>query len=254
MCAARGCGGSRIKGGLYLVTNLVKNGTPLYKFIIDPPIPVPGQMDIPFRGVAIRERPDGSGIFDVYDHVGSEHYPNVLDFIAEVAKLGLSRHVSKLVDFEKITPESRIILAHERAVLTNHNELYERLHREFAEYPDHPHGLSCRCITHQEAHDAMIQGPIGTNSVCCAGVWNQLITGGEDSFDPTLRPRTVKRTVGDTTYSGFKAPEKFNPDYQRGFFMALPLSGIELVKGGKNDADSLDRASQSGIDVTEVNE
>ena len=85
-------------------------------FLLDPPIPVPDELNLPARGVVIRERPDGSGIHDVWDHVGSNHYPNVFDFICEVGNLGLSRHVSSKIDFSLITKDSLIILAHERGI------------------------------------------------------------------------------------------------------------------------------------------
>lgn len=256
---ARGCGSSRIAGGLYLVTRKCEEGercTPLHRFIIDPPIPVPDGLDIPYRGIAIRERPDGSGIFDVYDHVGSESYPNVLDFIAEVANLGLSRHVSSKIDFAKITPESRIVLIHERAFLTNHAALYRALQADRSSYVGHPMAAKMQfmCLTHREDHVEMAMACDEAAS-CCAGVWRELVTGGEDIYNPDVLPRSVRRTVGSTTYSAAKAPEKFKPEYQRGFFMSLPLTGIEYVKKkGEQDADALERASQSGIELTEVDE
>lgn len=251
--AARGCGGSRVVGSLYLVTKLVKGGTPLYKFIIDPPIPVPHGLDIPFRGVAIRERPDSNGIYDVYDHVGSEHYPNVLDFVAEVAKLGLSRRVSSKIDFEKITPESRIILVHERAVLVNHAALYRELAKERTAYAGYFEKVAGNfsCLTHREDHVEFAMA-CDEAAPCCAGVWRQLITGGDDVYDPSVPPRTVKRSVGSTAYRALKAPEKFTPEYQRGFFMSLPLTGVELVKSrdGNKDLDAIERASRAGIPLS----
>ena len=73
----RGCG-RRTLGGVYVEVKLAKRGetgTAIEKFLIDPVRDVPEGLGIPARGVAILERPDGSGVYDVWDRIGVKNYP-----------------------------------------------------------------------------------------------------------------------------------------------------------------------------------
>jgi hypothetical protein len=54
-------------------------------------------------------------VWHIFDWVGSQHYPNVADFVEEVRRFGLSRRLPKTLDFSKLTAESRIFLVHDRA-------------------------------------------------------------------------------------------------------------------------------------------
>ena len=58
-------------------------------------------------GVQLVER---DGVWHILDWIGSEHYPNVADFLEEVRRFGLSRRLAKTVDFSKLTERSKILV------------------------------------------------------------------------------------------------------------------------------------------------
>src|SRR5215208_2774571 len=85
----RGCG-VREPGGIYAVCPIgFATGHDITNdFWFDPPLPL-GDLAVPNRCVALVERPDGSGIFDVYDRIGESGYPNVADMLEEIGRHGL---------------------------------------------------------------------------------------------------------------------------------------------------------------------
>jgi hypothetical protein len=67
-------------------------------------------------GVTLLER---DGVTHVLDIVGREHYPTVAEFVDEVRRLGVSRRAPRSIAFERITAESRLLLAHPHADIAN---------------------------------------------------------------------------------------------------------------------------------------
>ena len=59
------------------------------------------------------------GITHVLDVVGREHYPTVASFIDEARRLGVSRRAPRTIDFARISPASRLLLAHAHADIAN---------------------------------------------------------------------------------------------------------------------------------------
>lgn len=117
--AARGCGASRVAGGLYAVSG--GGTTPLEEFLFCPPVLPPAGMRIAPRGVTLFQH---GGIWHIADHIGSEHYPNVADYVEEVRRLGLSRRIPANLDFSLLTRgKSRIVLLHSRAYIFNYRDL-----------------------------------------------------------------------------------------------------------------------------------
>ena len=108
--AARGCG-VRSPGGIYVECGLSRYGRPIEDFLVDPCREIPDGLDIMPRGVTILERITASkrtGIYDIYDHVGEKHYPNVLDFVVEVRKQGLSRRLQPQAAFSLLSVGSSL--------------------------------------------------------------------------------------------------------------------------------------------------
>jgi hypothetical protein len=117
--AARGCGAGRVAGGLYAVCG--GGTTPLEEFLFCPPVLPPANMRIAARGVTLFQH---GGIWHIADHIGSEHYPNVADYVEELRRLGLSRRIPTNLDFTLLTRgKSRIVLLHSRAYLRNYRDL-----------------------------------------------------------------------------------------------------------------------------------
>jgi hypothetical protein len=55
----------------------------------------------------------------VVDIVGREHYPTVASFVDEARRMGISRRAPRTIDFARITPASRLLLAHAHADIAN---------------------------------------------------------------------------------------------------------------------------------------
>lgn len=250
---ARGCG-VRSPGGIYIEVPLSRYGRPLRDFLIDPVIEVPEDLDLVPRGVSLIERANEPGVYDVWDHVGERHYPNVADFVQEVSKMGLSRRVQGNLDFSKLTPDSRIVLMHSRAYVENANDLYRAIAAEARDYGQEPgRWWNCPCCDRNPDHQQYPLYAEGSKDImptCIGAAW-QLITGGDLVINPELSPRWVKRTVGSTTYHGNKKPSGFKPEFKRGIFMVLPAHKLVVIndpEGGTHDK-AIGRAMRSPLKV-----
>lgn len=115
----RGCG-YRQPGGAYVAVPLGPGGRPIEGFLIDPPHVLGeedrGKLGLCARGVKLIDR---DGVTHVYDIVGREHYPTVRDFVDEARRMGVSRRVAARLDFARITRDSRLVLLHEHADVSN---------------------------------------------------------------------------------------------------------------------------------------
>jgi len=238
MAVVRGCG-TRQKGGIYVECPLSPYGKPLEEFLVDPPIPVDVKaLGITQVGVKLVER---GGVWHIMDWVGSGHYENVADFVEEVRRFGLSRRLSKSLDFKKLSPQSRIILLHSRAFIENFKEYYKA---EEGDVKGCPKDISAH--QHEEQEE------------CCARLWWQDITGGEcDSFLPDETPtRSVKRTMPSFEYNGLSKPEDVEPDYKVAIFASFPVTNIAVVRDPQEETHkaAIDLLSGSRLPVELVDE
>jgi len=220
IAAPRGCGASRTKGGIYWECGLDPDGAPIEEFLIDPPTPIPAGLAITPRGVSLIQI---GGVAHVVDWVGAEHYPNVLDFVLEVGRLGLSRRLPVTLDFAQLVPASRILLVHARARVEN----------------AHAYGpFPCP----RELH-----GP-GTNA--CIGAWWEDVTGG--TAVPGPDPRAVTRALPSLSYRARRVPEEVMPEHAPGFFASFPASRLAVVAGG--DGRARVAALRASIPVADVSD
>lgn len=218
---------------------------PIEYFLIDPAMPVPPGMGLPNRGVSIHQRPGPNGAYDVYDRVGESGYPHVADFIEETRRLGLSRRIATNADFSKLDSQSRIILAHPKAVVVNAEDMYGALVTEHLTYAHHH---PWRCICGLEAHEAMLDIP---DFETCASLWYETVTGGEESFDPDDFPRTVDCRVGHIRYKARRPPSDLRVTFAEGFFLRLPIHRLAVIRDPAQGRDegAMERASASGLPV-----
>lgn len=243
---ARGCG-TRVAGGVYIVVEPSKNGRPLRDFLLDPPIPIP---DPEAMGIA----PVGTSIARfggremVVDWVGSKHYPNVADFVGEVARFGLSRRVS-LRRAAGITPGMPLAVMHARAVLDD-----RAIPIYWQNIVDHPAGWDGPRIFkggcqkgHEEAGEM------------CAGLWWEDVSGGEAILDPDLPYRSVERTLPSFDYRARREPDAadgglYSPGYRHipGIFALFPIRSIDVIrdKEGGTHQDALDALDGLGFDLS----
>jgi hypothetical protein len=249
----RGCG-YRSPGGVYLRVVVSEGGTiPVESCLVCSPKPVPESLGVPNRGVLILERNDGSGIWDVYDRVGSKHYPNVADFIEETKREGVSRRVKRDTrNLDKLTRKSRIFLIHERAIITNAHTYYRALADERVDMANPP---AWWCRKDIEEHNGLVDlvptGRMGVGAPMCVSLFWEDITGGEMQYDPDLPVRTVTREIGSNSYRGRKRCDGLKPVYAPGIFFNFPIHCLDVIRDpeGHEDIRAMEYASKTGLPV-----
>lgn len=193
----RGCG-LRREDGVYCECGLSPYGSPLETFVLDPPIPLPSDVDVSPLGVTLVE---GNGVTYIIDWVGGEYYPSVADFLEEVRRAGLSRRLPKNLDFSRLSEKSRILLVHARAGIENWREYPERIH-------------PCPRGNHKTTE-------------FCAGLWWEDVEGTHDMEPDGL----ATRDMPSFSYQARTRPPDVPPDYEPMFFASFPISRLVVVNG-----------------------
>lgn len=208
----RGCG-SRKQGGIYAEFGCGPGGSPIEDFLIDPPVIFdPKELGITPIGVRLVER---EGVWHIIDWVGSEHYPNVADYVEETRRAGLSRRLAKTLDFSKLTEQSRILLVHARA----HTDVFHL-------YADRWTGLRYnRCPKNIEDHNLPDYPDI------CAGVWWEDVKGGFLRLSSGDHPRLVIRGMPSFSYVAAAQPDDLKPVYRPAIFASFPIHRLVVIKG-----------------------
>jgi hypothetical protein len=231
----RGCG-SRQAGGAYACTDLGDWGLPLEAFLLDPPVVIdPDGIGLTPVGVTMIER---EGATHLVDWVGSKFYPNVADFVEEVRRHGLSRRLSRKLDFARLTKDSKILLAHSRAHITCHDAYYAGIRP-----------LEVECPTGRHLSVARSEWEM------CAGLWWYDVEGGiASSYLPTDPLRVVRRMPA-FEYAAHQRPlnrPRRDSDYHVALFMSLPIHRIAVINDHIASAhdETFARARESQLAVT----
>lgn len=219
----RGCG-TRVRSGIYFECGFAPpgQGRPIEDFIFCPPIDLPPGLSVPARGVSLMT--DANGVTHIIDRIGLGHYPNVLDFIEEARRFGVSRRLPANLDFSRLTPESRLILVHDRGRILN-----------FSDYGAPP---PCPRTPRAEPRDEARRPHTGF----CAGYWRLDIEGGAPLSDD---PTAVRRSMPSFAYTGHPRPSGVTPDYQPAVIASFPCSRIVTVAGGKAASNAAAAARSS---------
>lgn len=222
----RGCG-KRVPAGIYAETRLSSGGQPIETFIVDPP----KRIDIQSWGLTARGARliEVGGVWHIFDIVGREHYPHVADMVEEIRRKGASRRLAGNLDFSRLTPESRLVLAHARAVIEN-----------YGEYPQPPR-VTCPRFEHLTRLEET-----------CAGLWWHDIPEGNLAADEYGH---YQRSIpGDVTYYATPRMEGVIPQYHHGIFMRLPVTNLAVIAGRNRQEESeaeksYQAANQSSLPV-----
>jgi hypothetical protein len=170
---ARCCGGSRDAGGVYLEVGLSPYGRLLEDFLIDPPIPVPADMNLTALGWNYFTRGETVHIIDV---IGQDNYSTPTRWLEETRRLGVSRRARRDDPHLKLlTPDSMIFMVHARGWVSNWADYYRAW---AAEQPGAPEGsdevterLDWPCPKRIMNH--RFPSPEDLAGQCCAGFWWQ---------------------------------------------------------------------------------
>jgi hypothetical protein len=147
------------------------------------------------------------GLWHVVDIVGQEHYPNVADFVEETRRKGASRRLPRTLDFARLTPQSRLVLVHARAVVVN-----------YYQYPQPP-VLACP----KEVHLSELEEP-------CAGLWWHDIP--ESDLVRWEQGGLYSRSLpGGVSYTAYPRSPDCTPIYQHGIFLSLPITNLAVIAG-----------------------
>lgn len=242
--SARGCGGSREKGGIYLECGSASGGgIPMFCLIKDP-IPAfdPESIGLSPVGVKLAEI---DGVTHVFDWVGAKHYPNAADFLEEAVRLGLSRRISKNEDFSKLTSESRLILVHPKAFI----EVDE-------EYWQHP--IPCPTGFHSDRYDRigiseagklwLVGDPGSTDGLPMAEEFPVWAPFPVPAFNPVS-----KRSMPAFEYNLGERPFGVDVKLSPGIIMVAPVERIAVVNDPddpENLRSALEAANEANVPVT----
>lgn len=261
----RGCG-FREAGGIYWTMSLSPFGQPVEAFLICPTVVIDmealGAKSIGVTELAAQPGRHGSNFLDI---VGVHNYPNVADFIEEVRRFGLSRRIPLTLDFSKIGPDSRLILAHRCANVGDHAAEYywptdgtrfTGCRREMATGSHYGPGEGGdRLIagipeSHLvEAHDAGVSLP-----TCCGVAWDDLGEGA--AYIGGSGSRDIRRDMPSFSYTGQCEPDGVKPRYKTAAFASFPLGALQVVRdaeGGQHEL-AMERVQQMGRSAELVDE
>lgn len=248
----RGCG-ERQQGGAYAETGLSERGLPIESFYVDPPIRVNAdELGLTAIGVKLVTRADGTT--DVWDVIGSQHYPNVADFLEEVKRFGMSRRLPSSLDFARLGPGSKHVLLHARGYVANWRAL-ELARREGCPRVAGNHSLVLRGATPETAdrycpipptHDLAVP----QHETLCAGLWWDDVTGGE----PTLAGQAgvdVTRGMPSFRYGARRVAPEITRDYRLAVVAALPITNIAVIRAADGRHERvIEAAGKSALPVS----
>lgn len=252
----RGCG-TRKKGGIYAEVPLSPFGMPLEHFLFDPPVIVnAGDLGITPVGVKLLKRAN-EDVYDVYDIVGADSYPNVADFVEEVRRFGISRRLTSSLDFSLLTDKSKIILMHSKAFIVNPDDFHPM---DFTPREGNKPAPGCQfpCPKDIGEHNAFWHPESGASwptkkpVPSCIGLWWHDIEQAEEWNKTDAEwDRTVQRTMPSFTYFGHSRPEGVTPQYTLAIFAAFPIGNIAVINDpeGNTHEMAMSKAQRAKLSV-----
>lgn len=237
----RGCG-VRVRGGVYLEIGVGADGVDLHRFLVDHPLRLPmRELGITPRGVHIIDDPWDTRASMLIDWIGSQHYPNVLDFLTEARMYGISRRLPRNFPFESLHGIS-IGFVHSRAAVENPEAFWAN-----------PQVTKTYCPTGNAVHQSPAYRSAGGP---CAGFWWEDVEGGIE-LDPEMGNRVVRREMPSFRYLARRRPDTADPIYAPALFLVMRpgrLVYVEERPGEGIPAELAARMASSGFDVEAVQE
>jgi hypothetical protein len=223
--------------------------------VFDGVMPIDVQGDKPCDGC------EGTGrrvVHHIYDWVGEDHYPNVLDVAEEGRRRGFSRRceLPSADDYAKLDSESRLLLVHSRAWIDNSEEYFTHMGLDMRSTA---YGQMWRCPKYiHEHHMALVSAEGEYPKMCCGLYWYDLQEGtsellADDRMPAAMRNAPVdlarKRELVSGTYYGFERPEEIEPEYRPAIFLSLPIVTFQIVDPKREAKDQAAKLSRCGLPV-----
>jgi hypothetical protein len=254
---ARMCGATRVAGGIYWETYsgwgvlspaqhtsaTMREAMRQRRAMVslDPPVRIdPEALGLQAVGVKMIER---NGVYHLLDWVGTSHYPNVADFVEEAANIGISRRMPNNLRFDLLTPESRLLLVHEKAWLDGRSVIWEYVN------PSCPSGV--------RTHGPLRTEEAGIIPMCVRYWWNDL---DQNTGTPVNEGgREVIRVLPcGASYTGWRRGAGLGvgdlPLRKPAIFASVKLERLALVRDRMNftDDDIAVRLREQDVDYTRV--
>jgi hypothetical protein len=207
----RGCGWP-IAGGTYAFVESGFNGTPIWKFLLDPTVVIddPEAFGLSAISMVLKSRgctnAVGQEIYDIFDWIGASAYPNPTDWLLEVQNLGFHQKMNP-THLLYLVPESLYFGIHSRAAFENPTNAYNTriLH------PDYP-----KCPCDIPSHKDYLDGDKLHLGTCPGLYFSSLVKGTK------IKEREVVRKMPSFEYSGF-SPAGGEGETLPAIFFKLPI-------------------------------
>ncbi|MEO9030060.1 MAG: hypothetical protein ABI413_14725 [Ktedonobacteraceae bacterium] len=236
----RGCG-ERQAGGVYAECGVGPYGQPLERFLLDPPVPMPPELDVVNKPqIWPRVLPSGEQacdaerqpLSDLLIHIGAEHYPYVPDYLEETRRYGVSRRLNPNLDLSLLTTQSRMLLAHPKAIPLNWREM--RVPKECRKnLPRHDQRSHAQRGPDPNQHTDRL----GPSNLCLFKLWELLpreLAQAEIDLGDEL-PLCL-RELGSTRYEYCPTGEQVE-GWQCAFVLSVPITGFALIQDAEGQVN-----------------
>ncbi len=244
----RGCGDARQEGGVYIEVGMSPSGMPLEHFLIDSPWKLPEGWGANELANKATLQQDATGVWHIIIWVGANFYPYAPDYIEETRHMGVSRHIPRNFEFEKISRDTTLIFVHSKAYITNWLSLTPpTLCRKHKRYHVAGHVCTCPSSTTEDIHPAIVNRmPIPVRRGPC--LFKTYYTIPQNEGSPADN-KMYLRKIGGSAY--FYKPTHEEAHYRPAIFMRMRPTGIAIIEdeAGHVDPHVMDRAGRAGIPV-----
>lgn len=219
--------------------------TPIFAFAVDPTVALGDDFDISAQGMELRQRYAydkhydlvpvldrwGKPIYDLYDWIGENNYPNPTDWLEEVMHQGFHQLVQRTLDFKLLSSESNYFAIHARAGICDAWKYWT------AKYT---YG---ECPLHIDVHDHISEQTVEQNQTCFRLLYADII-GGE----PVKKAEPyVQRKLPSMIYTGQAALPSSTEHYPAIFFR-LPIGKLGYWKIYKNEEPDIEKEALKALD------
>lgn len=250
--AARGCG-ERVRGGVYAECPVGGSGRPFMSFMFCPPRVVAPEIGLSPQGQVIWE--DESGRQLMMDWVGEKSWPNVLDYILEGGRMGLSWRIAPQ-NAKKLRAGAYGVPVHPRGFILNWKDMKGRWIDSCPKLRGNParHDLDGRADYDQKWYDdlyPLFKEPY-EHGMCAGYHWQNVCDGitpqPDDEFTSGKYIVPVRRVMPSFEYDAYMTTN-FRAKYEPAAIGAWPILGLAVIDGGEKTEENMKFLKDAGLPV-----